>query len=534
MEMYPDSLDWTGTHHNVLVWKILNAARDGDLATVKEIVARAPRAVNAQFWYVPPLHFAVREGHLAVVQFLVENGAVLTDQTLYGDETFFQTAQDRGHEDIATYLREALQQRISSDGESHSIHDATKAGNVGEVSAWLEKEPDLVNRGDTLGRRPLHYAVENHDSTMIDFLLSQGAEVDAPGFSSDNRLGGYGFRPVTLALWHHPYWRQRNDYVTAKTLIEHGAEYTITIAAGMGDHERVTELLRNNKALANFEESGGKRPLSAAAERGHQEIVKALLDAGADPNLREGPNCPHGYALWAATHSGHREIAEMLLEAGADPNADVESSGNPTESAIDKEMRSLCYLYGGNVRMAMLFHEGNIDTIVALLKNAPHVFTDTVAADGFTMCVSNDDDELVTLLLKHGIRVPNQVTICQTYLWRNLELARLLLEHDMDPNLPNWQSIRPLHHMGAKGDVDGAKLFLEYGADPNAVDEEYRTTPLGWGAKYGHTKFVKFLLDRFPESRVNQPVEVPSWSYPIEWAKRRSHTDVIELLSNGS
>ena len=531
MELDLDSVDWTGSHPNIIIWRVLNAARNGDREVVEKIVAEHPRAVNAEFWYVPPLHFAVREGHLEIVKYLVENGADLTNQTLYGGETFYQTAQDREHTDVMDYLRIVMQESIASDGETHPIHDAVKAGRVNEVEKWLESDATLVDHGDPLGRRPLHYAVEIQDTKMIDLLLSQGAEIDAPGFSSDNRLGGYGFRPVTLSLWYHPYWRQRNDYATAKKLIKNGAEYTITIAAALGDESRVRELLRSDKNLANFEEPGGKRPLSAAAERGYATIVRALLDAGGDPNLREGPNCPRGYALWAATHFGHREIAEMLLGAGADPNASVESSGNPTESAVDLETRSLCYQYGGKVGMAMLFHEGNIDTIVALLQNAPHVFTDMVAADGFTMCVSNSNGEMVRLLLNHGIRVPKQVTGCQTYLWQDLELTRLLLDHDMDPNLPNWQSIRPLHHLGRRGDILGAKLFLEYGADPNAVDEEYGTTPLGWGAKYGHTEFVKFLLDRYPKGRTSQPQEVPAWAYPIEWAKRRGHGKVVELLS---
>lgn len=531
MELDLESVDWTGSHPNVIIWKILNAARDGDLDEVNSIIQKYPRAVDAQFWYVPPLHFAVREGHLDVVRFLVEHGADLTNQTLYGGETFYQTAQDRGHTDVMNFLREAMQESMSSDGEIHPIHEAAKAGDVNEVRKLIETDAALVNHGDPLGRRPLHYAVENQDSKLIDLLLDHHAAIDAPGFSSDNRLGGYGFRPVTLALWHHPYWRQRNDYETAKKLLKHGSEYTITIAAALGDEDRVRQLLQSDKELANFEETGGKRPLSAAAERGHVNIVKALLDAGADPNLQEGPNCPRGYALWAATRFGHREIAEMLLEAGADPNANVESSGNPTESAIDKEMRTLCYQYGGKVGMTMLFHEGNIDSVVALLQNAPHVFTDIVAADGFTMCVSNSNGDMVRLLLNHGIRVPKQVTGCQTYLWQDLELTRLLLEHEMDPNLPNWQSIRPLHHLGRRGDIEGAKLFLEFGADASAIDEEYRTTPLGWGAKYGHVEFVKFLLDRFPDSRFVQPPEVPSWAYPVEWAKRRNHTEIVEQLS---
>ena len=45
----------------------------------------------------------------------------------------------------------------------------------------------------------------------------------------------------------------------------------------------------------------------------------------------------------------------------------------------------------------------------------------------------------------------------------------------MGPSLPNWQRVTPLHYIAAGGGIDKAKLFLEFGADANAIDEEYRT-----------------------------------------------------------
>lgn len=40
-------------------------------------------------------------------------------------------------------------------------------------------------------------------------------------------------------------------------------------------------------------------------------------------------------------------------------------------------------------------------------------------------------------LLAQGVRVPQVVTECRTYLWNQPELTRRLLESGMDPNLPN-------------------------------------------------------------------------------------------------
>lgn len=263
----------------------------------------------------------MREGHLEATRMLLDAGADIFHRSLYAQETLLQMALDRGHHEVANLLRDELRLRVSSSGARHAIHDAVSSGDADAVEKLLAQEPDLVNRGDHLGRRPLHFAVEAGRADLVDRLIDLGADVDAAGFSSDDRLGGTGFRPVVLALWHHPYWQQRNDYAIARQLLERGARYSITVAAALGDDEGVRELLASDSELANDQEPGGKRPLSAAAERDHVGIVKRLLDAGADPNLDEGPNCPKGYALWAATHHGFFEVAKMLLDAGADPNA---------------------------------------------------------------------------------------------------------------------------------------------------------------------------------------------------------------------
>lgn len=527
LELDADAVDWTGRWRGEDIWRTLLAARDGDLPALRRLLAEDPSLVEASWWYTSGLHFAVREGHEDAVRLLLDAGADPFGQTLYGQETLLQVAEDRRHQAVAARLRGALETRAASAGARHAIHDAVGAGDAATAEGLLAGDAALVDRGDAFGRRPLHYAVERGDGALVEMLLAHGADVDALGFSSDNRLGGYGFRPLALALWRHPYWQQRNDYATAALLLRHGADYSITIAAALGDETRVRELLRSGPGLANAQDPSGKRPLSAAAERNHSAVVALLLAAGADPNLPEGPNCPRGYALMAASHFGHVEIAERLLAAGADPNAEVESSGTPTGSAKDAAMRALMLRHGGRVPLGQHFVEGDIDAVAALLDAKPALFDPIRAAEGFAYAAAFGHEALLRLMLARGLRVPPTVTVCQTYLWRNLELARLLLEQGMDPNLPNWQQVSPLHHAASTGNIAAARLFLEFGADPGAVDEEYRATPLGWAARAGQADFVQFALQAgFPATAPG----VPEWSRAQAWAARRGHDDVVALL----
>lgn len=69
-------------------------------------------------------------------------------------------------------------------------------------------------------------------------------------------------------------------------------------------------------------ESGGEdegTPLCAAASWGYTEIVRLLLQHGADPNAIETPNKGPMTALKWATRNGHDDVVAILVEAGADP-----------------------------------------------------------------------------------------------------------------------------------------------------------------------------------------------------------------------
>src|SRR5206468_1885827 len=117
----------------------------------------------------------------------------------------------------------------------------------------------------------------------------------------------------------------RNSFVIVGNLLARGAAYTLSVAAAIGDQERVEQLLRKDAGLAGRLDSARHSPLAYAASEGHRHIVRILLEHGADPNLPE--DCaPDGAALYWACCKNHLDIAELLLEHGANPNAGFDSS----------------------------------------------------------------------------------------------------------------------------------------------------------------------------------------------------------------
>ena len=515
------------------IWAMLCAALMGDAARVRALAKRAPDLVRAEYWYTQPLHFAVREGHVDVVKTLLALGADPTYRR-YSHEALATVARDRGHEEVARIVEDA-RVALGLGAGSHEVHGAASAGDADRLRALVTADRSLLDRGDDEGFTPLHRAVEAGEAECVHLLLEFGAAPDAvQAGGGGNRPDAWyrpaGQRPIDLAL-------RRNDTDMVRVLLASGAALTIDVAAAMGDADEVGQILDSDPdAIGALGDEAG-RPMGQAARRGHIDVIRALLKRGVDPNLREGRDAPRGRALWQAAQRGDSEMVRMLLEAGADPNAGIESSGTATWMAKGPKLRRLFEDHGGHVDATGHLLDGDDEAVLAMADADPDAVSMGGCGGIFTMVVMFERRDMLQPLLDRGVRVPDVVTGCRTYLWKTPDMTRVLLEHGMNPNLPNWQRVTPLHDIcsrGGRGQPDPIRhelldLFLEFGAEINALDEEYRSTPLGWAARSGLNDMVELLLERGADPSLAGEL----WATPMEWARRRGHLEIEAALTSG-
>jgi ankyrin repeat protein len=491
-------------------WDTIVAASAGDVATLRRMIARDPRLARATYWYAPAVHFAARDGHIDAVRLLLGAGADPEANGL-NDRNLIEMARERGHEQVAQMLEQERERRgrLVAQRADHPIHKASARGQVDAVRAMLDEDATLVNRGSRRGIAPLHCAVTGRSGPMMNLLLDRGANIHA-------RTPG-DLQAIDFAIWGEG--GSSADIV--RLLVSRGATYDLTIASAIGDLAGVRQMLDDNPSRISETRPNGRRPLSAAVEFGHDDIVTLLLERGVDPQWEE-PDAPHGTSLHAAAVRGNLTMVRLLLDHGADPNEDIDSTSSASVFAATPEIRELIQSRGAELSpydTSALEHDDDKLRALAADQRDTH-------GVGAAITMSADRPDLLARLLGAGLRMPEIHTSCQGYLVRP-DALRTLLAHSMSPDQMNWQHQTLLHHSSTRDTVECAAILLDAGATITARDDDYRSTPLAWAARANKPQMVEFLLSR--GAPVNLPDDEP-WATPLAWAERRGHQQIAAVL----
>jgi hypothetical protein len=178
----------------------------------------------------------------------------------------------------------------------------------------------------------------------------------------------------------------------------------------------------------------------------------------------------------------HAEIARLLREYAGKP---------ATTGAVSKAVLgvgTIQFPVGSDLnRLEKLVGANALNAVEKLLERRPQLIHCELAcwAEGILSMPANRAlRQMLELLLRLGARVPTVAKWGRAYYFKHYDIAAFLLERGMSPNYMNWHRTTLLHDMAWEGDVRKAVLLLDHGADLDAIDDEFRSTPLGIAARW--------------------------------------------------
>jgi ankyrin repeat protein len=279
----------------------------------------------------------------------------------------------------------------------------------------------------------------------------------------------------------------------------------LTRAAGCGNLEATDALLDRMKthlkgqdqkrlALINQKDCAGQSPLYHACATGHSEIVKLLLENGADINSTR--NCEEGPTpLHAAIRGGHLDVVNVLLDSNVNINHDIRYQYyNP-----------IVFLLLGSLSprpLALAAKHGHVDIVKRLLEHGAEFYPpDSCRVSPWYLAAEAGHTEVMKLLLNNA---PNQFIhfpvspMCIAAENGHCDIVKLLIEKDIaclnygNTHGKYGRHMTPLHYAVLHGQVEVIKLLLNNNANINARTTN-GTTPLDLAKKSKNKEIIKLL-----------------------------------------
>ncbi|XP_075777703.1 inversin isoform X3 [Pelodiscus sinensis] len=289
------------------------AVADGNLAVVDVLTSyEGCNVTSYDNLFRTPLHWAALLGHAQIVHLLLERnklGTIPSDSQ--GATPLHYAAQSNFAETVQVFLKHpSVKDDSDLEGRTSFMWAAGK-GSDDVIRTMLNLKLDIdINMADKYAGTALHAAALSGHVNTVKLLLEYSAQVDA----SD-------------VMKHTPLFRacEMGHKEVIQTLIKGGARVDLVDQDGhsplhwaaLGGNADVCQILIENKINPNVQDYAGRTPLQCAAYGGYINCMVVLLENNADPNIqdKEGRTALH----WLC-NNGYLDAIKLLLGFDAFPN----------------------------------------------------------------------------------------------------------------------------------------------------------------------------------------------------------------------
>uniref|UniRef100_A0A8C7QX56 Ankyrin repeat and KH domain containing 1 n=1 Tax=Oncorhynchus mykiss TaxID=8022 RepID=A0A8C7QX56_ONCMY len=461
---------------------------------------RAENTLNAGQADNRSLAEACSDGDVNAVRKLLDEGRSVNEHTEEG-ESLLCLACSAGYYELAQVLL-AMHANVEDRGIKGDITPlmaAASGGYVDIVKLLLVHGAD-ANAQSSTGNTALTYACAGGFVDVVKVLLKEGANIE------DHNENGHTPLMEGASAGH---------VEVARVLLEYGA--------GINTHSN------------EFKESA----LTLACYKGHLDMVRFLLEAGAD---QEHKTDEMHTALMEACMDGHVEVARLLLDSGAQVNMPADSFESPLTLAAcggHVDLAALLIERGANLEevndegytpLMEAAREGHEEMVALLLAQGANINaqTEETQETALTLSCCGGFLEVADFLIKAGadIELGCSTPLMEAAQEGHLELVKYLLTAGANVHATTATGDTALTYACENGHTDVADVLLQTGADLEHESEGGRT-PLMKAARAGHLCTVQFLISK--GANVNRATANKDHTV-VSLACAGGHLAVVELL----
>uniref|UniRef100_A0A7S3D8B8 Uncharacterized protein n=1 Tax=Palpitomonas bilix TaxID=652834 RepID=A0A7S3D8B8_9EUKA len=453
-----------------------------------------------------PLVICAETRNTEMARFLIEQGIQVTSVTGPVQPLASACAFDNP-ELIDLFLAEGADPNGDCIAGQNALFAAAASGNVGVVTKLIDHGAHAD--GHLGSGLPLSMAIQNGHFDVVRCLVTKGAKVNVPS------------QPLLLAID-----KGHSDMVLflleagAHPNLSNGKKQSALYKASLRGDTSVVEALLSKGASVN-EWDGDCSPVTAAAQRGHDDVLRRLVCAGADVNLSDDQGVT---PLHVAVENSRVSCTKLLLEKGGVVQT-TEGAPLLLDMAFDTEE------INEEIVMLLMHHgaptQSNVPLVCRAAKKSKTMI-DLLLRDRDIPLQETDSDGNGPLHYAVGS-------------FDVVDVIEYLVERGCDLEAKNPKGMTALYLAVVKQNVQAVSALLEAGADPSSLQtriDGHRPAeicannsmlrPLLSDAlsAEGRVRQSKVLAARRKRKRTSEPSGGPSEMPLREW----SHSDVMDWI----
>jgi ankyrin repeat protein len=330
--------------------QLVEAAQARDAAAVRALLSQGAPVNVTQGDGVTALHWAAHWNDLPTAELLIRAGVNVNASDDHGVTPLSLACVNASVAMVEGLLKAGAKADAAIASGESVLMTAARTGQTRAVALLLAHGADVQARERETGQTALMWAAAEHHLEVVQLLLQRGADVHARSEGGFTPLlfaaqqGSVEIARVLLAAGADPN-ETAGDGSSALLVAADSAHKFVV--SDEGTHAAVAMLLLQKGAEPNADKAG-RTALHSAVQAAEPELVKALLAGGADPNARLTRPLPQlgrqlGNAFrvdtvgatpfWLAAKLADVQIMRLLVEAGADPKLATKDSSTPLMAA---------------------------------------------------------------------------------------------------------------------------------------------------------------------------------------------------------